>query len=316
MREEDLDLLADHLGGALDSTPEGERVARLVATDPAWARAAARLSGAFDAVATDLQALPTPVLPDDVAVRLEAVLRTAGTPTGVLRTRAEPGSRAESGSPVGVPARPATEVRRPPRTANRRRRRAARWGAGLAVAAAAVGFAGFGLSNLDLGAADHADQGALSTSAEESPERAIAGPRLLTATGADYHRSGLPAQPPQQRPLGTDPQVTQDGDAGSPGGSDQPGLTTDERDTARAGTVPAALQHLMPLPQTCLSAVQEGYEQGVTTVDGVDYAHFEGAPALVIWVTTDTGESWVTVAGPQCGSPGAAADERHRTAVR
>ena len=34
--EVDWDLLADHLGGALQGTPEEARVAHLVATDPAW----------------------------------------------------------------------------------------------------------------------------------------------------------------------------------------------------------------------------------------------------------------------------------------
>ena len=41
----DHDLLADYVGGALDGTPEQERIAGLIAASPEWGRAAEELHG-------------------------------------------------------------------------------------------------------------------------------------------------------------------------------------------------------------------------------------------------------------------------------
>jgi hypothetical protein len=88
-------------------------VADLIATDPEWARAAAQLSGALDAVAGDLARLPAPTMPDDVAARLDAALRTAERPhaAAVPATRA-PVSSATTRAP-GPGTRAATVGRRP-----------------------------------------------------------------------------------------------------------------------------------------------------------------------------------------------------------
>jgi hypothetical protein len=142
----DWDLLADHLGGALDGTPEGAKVARLVATDPGWQTAAAELSGAFAAVAADLRTLPSPSLPDDVAIRLEAALRSApAVPDPVPGVPAPRPAAGPAGRATGESRRPAGRPGRTPR-----RRRLARWGAGFAVVAGVAAFAGLGLSFLDL----------------------------------------------------------------------------------------------------------------------------------------------------------------------
>lgn len=306
MKEVDLDLLADHLGGALEGTPEGARVAELVASDPSWARAAARLSGALDAVAADLATLPEPAMPDDVADRLDQVLRTAGQADTAQRSRGEPTG------PVGATARPSSEARRPPRHATRRRRRAARWGAGLAVAAAAAGFTAFGLDAIEFGSSD-SDRGehSASTDGQNDSGQLDASPQRFSASGADYGRAGLPAEPPSGS-LNPEPQPPRGGESPEAAG---PNINSETDGAPEAGTIPAALRHLMPLPDSCLSAVQDGYDEGVASVDGVDYAHFEGASALVIWVTTETGQRWVTVTGPACGEAGGA-DRRHQEAVR
>ena len=56
----DLDLLADYVGGALDGTPDQERVAGLVSTDPAWRRAFEMLEPGMIAVEAALTGTKTP----------------------------------------------------------------------------------------------------------------------------------------------------------------------------------------------------------------------------------------------------------------
>jgi hypothetical protein len=133
-----------------------------------------------------------------------------------------------------------------------------------------------------------------------------AGPRLL-ATGNDYRTGQLPAAPAQVSTFGAPPASDQ---------QDQPGITQEERDAADdpAAPVPPALQHLWPLPPACQSAIIAGYDHGAT-IEVVDFATVDGHPALVAWLTTDTGQRWVSVVGPGCGSTAVDADERHRAQV-
>jgi hypothetical protein len=76
----DWDLLADHLAGALAGTPDGARVAALVANDPAWARSAADLAAAMEVVTTQLAAVTKVTMPADISARLEAALAGAPAP--------------------------------------------------------------------------------------------------------------------------------------------------------------------------------------------------------------------------------------------
>ena len=75
-REVDHDLLADYVGGALDGTPERDRVARLVAEDAAWADAHATLAPAMARVHDELTgwgaAAPEMPLADAGAARRRA----------------------------------------------------------------------------------------------------------------------------------------------------------------------------------------------------------------------------------------------------
>jgi hypothetical protein len=77
--EVDLDLLADYVGGALDGTGQEAAVARLIAGDPAWARAHAwltRTGGDLRDVLAEWGRAPEP-MPADVVERLTAALATA-----------------------------------------------------------------------------------------------------------------------------------------------------------------------------------------------------------------------------------------------
>jgi hypothetical protein len=72
-------LLADYVGGALEGTSNHDRVAHLIATDPAWRGAAEQLTAALHATSFDLDRLrrtPEP-MPADVVERISAALNPA-----------------------------------------------------------------------------------------------------------------------------------------------------------------------------------------------------------------------------------------------
>ncbi|MGH3738921.1 MAG: hypothetical protein ACRDT6_25480, partial [Micromonosporaceae bacterium] len=82
----DLDLLADYAGGALQGTPDQERVAALVDSDPSWAHAQQQLTAANTLVAADLAALGPEPIPVDVAERIESALDNESGAGGAVRT--------------------------------------------------------------------------------------------------------------------------------------------------------------------------------------------------------------------------------------
>jgi hypothetical protein len=104
----DWDLLADHLAGVLDGTPEGARLAGLVATDPAWAQGAAELAAVLDVVSAELAAVPRITMPADISARLEGAL--AGAPAPDTATGTDVGTVVAT---APGPAADAPSVRRP-----------------------------------------------------------------------------------------------------------------------------------------------------------------------------------------------------------
>ncbi|GAB3949827.1 hypothetical protein GCM10027614_49230 [Micromonospora vulcania] len=50
-------------------------------------------------------------------------------------------------------------------------------------------------------------------------------------------------------------------------------------------------------------------------VEVIDYAAFQGEPALVIRFTDSAGARWVWVSGPECGVPGSGSDNRYSARV-
>jgi hypothetical protein len=65
----------------------------------------------------------------------------------------------------------------------------------------------------------------------------------------------------------------------------------------------------------CVSAITREYGGQVTLVD---FARFQGSPALVVLLTGafhTPGRQWVVVVGPRCGQGGAIADEVYNTPV-
>jgi hypothetical protein len=287
----DWNLLADHLGGALAGTPDEARVERLVSTDPSWARAATELSAAMDAVAGDLRTLPADTMPEDVAARLDRALATAAVAPDVA-----------AGAPTG---RPAGESRRPPaHPGTRKRRRMARWGAGLAVAAGVAAFAAIGvnvwepdqvLPGLSEGGDDSAGQ-AVPESLDGAPEVEQTGP-LVVATGNDYDATTLAITEPARPSPRLGPQ-----NMPSP---PQEAPTTARDEEAAPPPVPDPLVRLWTDPaerQECLTMISQAIQPPPVSITTVDFAMYEGEPALIIWATAGDGSRWAWVSGPGCGA--------------
>ncbi|MBM0226392.1 hypothetical protein JNW87_13525, partial [Micromonospora sp. ATA51] len=65
----------------------------------------------------------------------------------------------------------------------------------------------------------------------------------------------------------------------------------------------------------CLREITAEHGSGAVAVDLIDYASFQGRPALVVTFVDTAGARWAWVSGPECGVPGSGADTRFRTRV-
>ncbi|MCZ7421770.1 hypothetical protein O7605_19900 [Verrucosispora sp. WMMA2121] len=65
----------------------------------------------------------------------------------------------------------------------------------------------------------------------------------------------------------------------------------------------------------CLAEIGAEHGGGPLVFDVVEYARFQGMPALVLQFTDASGTSWAWVSGPECGVPGSGSDARYRTRV-
>jgi hypothetical protein len=292
----DLDRLADFVGGALDGTPDADAVRDLIAGDAAWESAYAALVAADDAVRLDLAeyAAQDTRMPADVADRIASVLRSPAsssereTARGTRDTR-RPTSRSDATRPGA-------------------RRRRARLYAGLS-AVTAVALVAFGLlvglprmARDDLGtSSDTAGApapGAQAEAAQDTPQQ---------TSGRDYRREDFGV-------LGTDAAAPAAAARSSDrGGPNALGGAAENPPGFRAGSTPPELQRLLaPTARAaCLQAIQ-AIHGGIVRL--VDYARFEGRPALVALLDgapAGGASSWVVVVGPDCGQPAGNADERY-----
>ncbi|MDQ7907041.1 hypothetical protein RB614_21245 [Phytohabitans sp. ZYX-F-186] len=287
--EVDFDLLADYVGGALDGTPEEAVVARRVAEEPAWAEAHAALVEATGSVRASLaswgdSAEPMPVeVADRIATALEQEPRRPDL--------------------TAVP----DEQAGPRRTAPRPRRRMPAWAAPAAIAAGVAALAGLGWSQAGNigGGGDDSSAG----SAEEAPAVArqnaddagvapFAGREIpLTSSGQDYRAGtfGTGGSPPKAAMSSATAMAEQEGDRAGAAAAPAPVLAR-LRD-------PAALA-------MCVEAIGREHQPGVTEVEVVDLASYEGSPAAIVFFTDGTGARWVWAAGPDCGLAQRGADTR------
>lgn len=350
-REVDHDLLADYLGGALDGTPERDDVARLIDEEPAWAQAYARLAPALDLVRADLAdwaAGPAPELPLAVADRITAALAGAGpapdqraevplpregrssTPTDLptypevadapadldlpdpARQRRAGGGTPAGGTGFGPGGRRTDGVTRPadgPARGDgpgRRRRRWVRLAGPVALAAASITAVGLGVNHLvgGTGAGSDATVADRAAGSAAAPGALAAGVFRTTApprsSGTDYTPQRLAGRTgPALAPDDTSSVKAQE----APEGQRLPIVGDLGRLTGRAAL------------DSCLAAVAAEHAGGAVTVDLVDYASFEGRPALVVTFVDAAGARWAWVSGPECGVPGSGADTRFRTRV-
>jgi hypothetical protein len=118
----------------------------------------------------------------------------------------------------------------------------------------------------------------------------------VVASGNDYGRGNLGA-------LSSSPGLS----AAAPGADQR---SVNEQKAPAPNTVPDALARLRDPAalKVCVDAVQREYGGKVTVVD---FARFEGRPALVILLAGANGRSrlWAVVVGPNCGLTGGIADE-------
>lgn len=300
LSEAELDLLADFTAGVLDPD-QYERVARLVGTDDRWATAHQDLVEADRAVRSDLRAIGGPIaMPPYLVARLDATI-------------------AGLADPVRSPARP---VRSPARGADAQRRRSrpdqpSRWRrAGLAVVgvAAAAVLLGWGVPTVLHGLSRQFTGDAQTTSGDVAAGAPAApvlpgGPPTIRS-GRDYQPGTLGQLSRSFRGAATKATPTPAPAAAAPGSG-----STGSNDSAQAPT----LTELSKLPlsrlanpdalQACLAAVGQTHPG---TPSLIDFAEFDGAPALVIVVQQPTGELAVVV-GPACGVGGP--DERYSATI-
>jgi hypothetical protein len=279
---DELDRLADYTAGALTGA-EADEVARLIATDDRWAAAHAELLAAEPAVTAALRtaAAPAVSMPADIAARLDAALADAaraGTrSTDVARSDRPPAVRRGRPHPV----RPGRRTRWAPVVL--------RVAAGVIALAAVGGVATAVLRSGVIGVPTTALDAGEEAMAENEPSAEAyittdADPQYL-ASGTDYTIDSLPDLITAVPPAAPNPMNGRDVDLNR--------LTVDGSLTDVAS--PEGLAR-------CLAAVQQAYP-GVVMI--VDFARFEGKPAVVI--AMQDGERWTVVAvGAQCGPDGLA----------
>jgi hypothetical protein len=308
----EIDLLADYVGGALDGTPDHATVAGLIARDPAWRAAYDALAEGMTAVGRELGALgamPEP-MPAEFAVRLDAAFGSgiadpapidpelaAPTVPHLKPVRGDASGRHLTPVPDSGVDRPAGERNRVT-AANRRR---LRWAVPIAAAAGVLAFAGLGIDYLAGGTKATSDNTTSSAGgaarAESAPMIASDQPQVaappaagqIRSSGVDYDRSTLREA------------TVEAFKAPVPKASSQvPGLATD--------SASAPLARLRPPDAllACLDAIAQANGAGTITVQTVDYARFEGSPALVVrFSAANGGRVWAS--GPACGAPGSGA---------
>lgn len=303
---DELDDLADYVAGTLTGA-SADRVATLIQTDSRWAAAHAALTEAEPLVRSTLQAAAAdpPPMPDDVAARLDALIANPGRweahgPTD--HPDASPGRLGGAGrtappsSPIAArrPESPGRRIAGPPSRSRgdaapgrARRPVVVRVLTAVLVLSALGGFAAVARQFLLSGPppATMADAAAEGFDPNESPLALPPGSPIdmmggteVFSSGIDYRRDTL-SKAAQPQPLGTLAErspaaIDSDGDLSRPTIADQ---------------LPA-----------CLNAVGSVHPGVVTSVE---YARFEGEPALILLVRQNE-TSTVVAVGLDCGITG------------
>jgi hypothetical protein len=169
-----------------------------------------------------------------------------------------------------------------------RRGRRLRWAAPIAVAAGLIAFVGFGLDYLAGRESNSASTDSAAGSAVQGKAPRLAPSEQTFASGIDYTRATLgivPAQP--MSGALTSP--------ASPGRKTTPEMASGVESALQRLTSPTALAE-------CLAAIEEANAGGALSPESVDYARFNGAPAVIVRFTSDNGH-WAWASGADCGTP-------------
>jgi hypothetical protein len=292
--EVDLDALADYTAGVLDAA-DSAVIGDLVRTDPHWRHAHDALVAAEAAVLADLHtaAAVRLTMPADVADRIDAALA------------------AERGRGVVVPIDAARSRRRVP--SRRLSTRFAAAAAGIIAVAGGVAvatqFSARDFAGTTAAEAPAMDRGAPGEALSSGGAEWSSATVQVVATGRDYSAATAPElvreaaaiapalpEAPQAPPA---PSAASGEPGESTGGAAKYSILADADLTSRTAggelarlAVPAALE-------ACLTAVGSVIS-GTPSV--VDFARYQGAPALIILVR-ERSASTVVIVGPDC-APG------------
>jgi hypothetical protein len=289
----DLDLLADYVGGALDGTPDEAVVTALITEDAAWRDAHALLSGGVAAVTGQLQALGRAVepMPADVFARLDAALHDAaelsgGAPAGPAVM--------EPGTDGAAPERHLVAV---PSGSRSKRARRLRWAAPVGIAAGVLAFVGFGFQQQFAGGGSEDTATAGSAAEQAMPQAAGAQALPLTASGTDYRRRTL-------EQAGGDQTMLAPPELHGESGGFRKALPSPGQAPGSSGLDRLRVQEAL---RACLDAIAAEQGAGAISPQLIDFARFDGAPAVIVEFTTTAGGTWVWAVGPACGAPGSGA---------
>jgi hypothetical protein len=336
----DFDLLADYVGGALTGTPDEAAVAALIASDPTWQTAHDELAEAMASVGAELSALgaASEPMPAELVVRLDAAFAAAGSESAWPESDMTESDMTESatsesarGSAVADPATIDPELAAPAtpfvaaseagaasgrhlvavpdggvgkrgRTTAGDRRRRLRWAAPIAAAAGVIAFIGVGINYLNgqsqsdstNATSSAAGSGELRDNSETpmmAPDAAASGGSRVLVTGRDY----------QLTTLASAPEV-------ATGKAQTEGLSGSTVATVPRPAVAPPLDRLTPgaALQACLDAIEQQNAAGPIVAPIVDYARFDGKPALIVRFSAANG-NWVWATGPDCGLAGVGA---------
>jgi len=170
-----------------------------------------------------------------------------------------------------------------------RRGRRLRWAAPIAVAAGLIAFVGFGLDYLAGTRNESAstDSGAAPGVAAQGYGNSRAADATL-ATGTDYTHATL-GQPPAQ------PMTAPLPASAGPGRKSTPDMAIGAQAALRRLTAPTALAD-------CLAAIERANGSGPLSPESVDYARYNGKPAVIVRFTAANGH-WAWASGADCGTP-------------
>jgi hypothetical protein len=297
LSENELDLLADFTAGVLDPT-DNDRVARLIATDDRWAIAHDALVDADRAVRSELRAIAGPLeMPPDVSARLDAAI--AGLADQSRRATLRP-----------VP----TQARHAARPSGWRRVGPTIIGVAAAAIVLVVGVGVVtNLQHRNMGSSNTAAGPGNMSDARGGPEaQALAGGPSIRHSGRDYQPGTLSQLAQDQRGAAA-PQAP----AAAPTATPAPVAGAASKSAPNVFDAPSPLPRTDPLARladpsalrACLDAVDRSH---AGTPALVDFAEFQGAPALVI-VVQQPNQVIAVVVGPACGQ--GSANELYSTII-